>query len=92
MADEHKAAAHKEDVPASELFDNVEGDWCRTDIDQCSDELDQKRVGDGAKRREEDHPEIQDEINALDGIQHLSVSCTELQGDEETYSKLLHHL
>jgi hypothetical protein len=49
LADEHEGAASEEDVPASELLDDIERDRCGTNIDQCCDQLNEKGVGYGAK-------------------------------------------
>lgn len=66
LTDHHESASCEENLSASQLFHNVEGDGRGAYIDQCCDELDEKGIADSAQTLEEDDAEVGDEVDTLD--------------------------
>ena len=64
FADQHSKCAPYQESATTEFFDGVEGDWRRADINQCSNQADQKRVVNGAQFLEERGAEIEDKVDA----------------------------
>ena len=66
LGGEHESATSDKDAPTSKFLYNIERDWRGAHIDQCRDQLDEEGVGDSTKRFEEDHAEVQDEVDTLE--------------------------
>jgi hypothetical protein len=74
LADNHTRSTPNQDCASAISFNDVEGNWCGADVDQCGDKVDQERIADRSKLLKESGSEVEDEIDTSPLLHHLERS------------------
>jgi hypothetical protein len=74
LTDDHTSSTPDQDCASAESFNDVEGNWCGTDIDQGSDKVDQERIADRSKFLEEGCSKVEDKVDTSPLLHHLERS------------------
>lgn len=74
---DHADGTIEENGSSSKTLNDVEGHWCRADVNERGDQANQEWVADAAELLEEDCTEVEDEVDAGELLHHLHTNTKE---------------